>query len=276
MSEKPSLEERVQKAILRESVLRWESAVIIALTLLATAVTGLDLAGPIPPSLWWMWPLGGLVAEVLLVYGSLTSSAFGQKVAANLLRREFRPEKLRDIQLQRQVKEALDYRSRIEEVIRNRNDSVLRDDLIETAQRIDDWIEHIYNLARRIDRYQEEARILQRDRQRAELRLVELNQELQEEDDPAVKEQIQVTIDGLVRQLESLERLDNTIQRAQLQLENTLTSLGTIYSQTMLVDAKDIDSSRARRLRHEVSEEVDELNDVLLAMDEVYSAESAV
>lgn len=274
MSDKQPLEERVQQAILRESVLRWESAVIIALTLLAAAVTGLNGIGSIPPSLWWTWLLGGLVAEALLVYRSLTSSEFGQKVAANLLRREFRPEKLRDIQVQRQVKEALDYRSRIEEVIRSQDDSVLRDDLIETAGQIDNWIEHIYNLARRIDRYQKEKRVLRRDRQRGELRIIELQRELEEEDDEVVRQQIQVTIDGLARQLESLERLDNTIQRAQLQLENTLTSLGTIYSQTMLVDAKDIDSSRARRLRHEVSEEVNELNDVLLAMDEVYSAES--
>jgi hypothetical protein len=70
-------------------------------------------------------------------------------------------------------------------------------------------------------------------------------------------------------------RLDNTIQRAELQLENTLTPLGTIYSQTMLVDAKDIDNGRARRLRQEIDEEVNELNDVLLAMDEVHTAKSA-
>jgi hypothetical protein len=65
-----------------------------------------------------------------------------------------------------------------------------------------------------------------------------------------------------------------TIRRAELQLENTLTHLGTIYSQTMLVDAKDIDSGRARRLRQEIVDEVTEINDVLLAMDEVYAADS--
>jgi hypothetical protein len=41
----------------------------------------------------------------------------------------------------------------------------------------------------------------------------------------------------------------------------------------MLAGAKDIDSSRARRLRHEIAEEVTELNDMLVAMDEVYQAE---
>jgi hypothetical protein len=42
----------------------------------------------------------------------------------------------------------------------------------------------------------------------------------------------------------------------------------------MLAGAKDIDSSRARRLRHEIAGEVTELNELLLAMDEVYTAES--
>jgi hypothetical protein len=62
------------------------------------------------------------------------------------------------------------------------------------------------------------------------------------------------------------------MERAQLQLETTLSSLGTIYSQTMLVGAKDIDSGRAKRLRQEISEEVQELDHILVAMDEVYAS----
>ena len=58
-----------------------------------------------------------------------------------------------------------------------------------------------------------------------------------------------------------------------LQLENSLTHLGTIYSQTMLVDVKDIDNGRSRRLRQSITDEVVELNDILLSMDEVYADE---
>jgi hypothetical protein len=49
--------------------------------------------------------------------------------------------------------------------------------------------------------------------------------------------------------------------------------MSTIYTQTMLVGAKDIDSGRARRLRDDIAEEVNELADVLVSMDEVYSNE---
>lgn len=265
------LEKRVQKAILQESFLRWESAVVIAFSLLL-AVFGPNFIEFIPS---WVWLLGGLGAEGLLVYSSLTDPEFGRKVVASLLHHEFEPEKLGDKRLQQQVNQALDYRSRINQAIRGQQDSILKDELSQTANHIDEWLENIYDLAKRIDRYRQDRSILTRDYERATSRTAELNKELQQESNTAVKEQIQKTLDGIQQQLLTLETLDNTIQRAELQLENSLTHLGTIYSQTMLVDAKDIDSGRAKRLRHEIEEEVTEINDVLLAMDEVQSVEGA-
>jgi hypothetical protein len=55
-----------------------------------------------------------------------------------------------------------------------------------------------------------------------------------------------------------------------LRLQHTLTAMGTIYSQLLRVSAKDVDSGRASRLREEVAEEVQGLQDVLDSMDEVY------
>lgn len=267
--ERESLEKRVRKAIFQEAFLRWESAAVISLSLLM-AVFAPGLIEFIPS---WAWLLGGLGAEVALVYSSLTDPEFGRKVVADLLRHEFRPERLRHEGLRQQMNQALDYRSRIEKAIRERTDSVLKDELSQTAGQIDEWLENIYDLARRIDRYQEEQNVLNRDRQRAESRVSELERKLKLEDNPVVQKQIQTTLDGLRRQLATIDTLDDTIRRAELQLENSLTNLGTIYSQTMLVDAKDIDSGRAKRLRQEISEEVTELHDVLLAMDDVYSSE---
>lgn len=276
MSEvKQALEEKVQKAILQESFFRWESAVIISLTLLLTVLsaTNVSIANLIP---WWGWLAGGILGEVGLVYSSLSDPKFGEQVAAKLLRQDFQPHRLHDKQLQAQIKEALEYRGRIEEAIRGRGNSLIKDELTQTGRQIDQWLEHIYDLAQRIDRYRRDQAIVKRDRQRAEMRLTQLQQELGLEKDQAVRQTIQSTMGGLKRQIDTIERLENTIQRAELQLESTLTSLRTIYSQTMLVDAKDIDSSRARRLRHEITEEVNELNDVLVAMDEVYGMESGV
>ena len=148
-----ALEERVQKAIWQESFVRWESGVVLALTAVLTTFSalGLPLIEFVP---FWGWLLGGLVAEAGLVYSSVLDPEFGRKVVAKMLQNEFKPERLNDKKLQRYMNEALDYRSRIEKGIRERSDSVLKDELMETANQIDDWLENIYDLARRVDRYQ--------------------------------------------------------------------------------------------------------------------------
>lgn len=263
-----TLKQRAQRAMLQHAFLRWESAVVISLTLLLT-VFGSNLIASVPS---WVWLLSGIIAEAALVYSSYTDPETGRKVVAEMLRDEFQPERLHDKGLQQKVEEALDYRSRIESAIRDRRDSVLKDNLTRTAEQIDDWLENIYSLALRLDRYRSEREVLERDRRRGIERIRQLEQKSREEEDEKVKQQIEVTVEGLRRQIGTIERLENTMERAQLQLESTLSSLGTIYSQTMLVGAKDIDSGRAKRLRHDITEEVKELDNILLAMDEVYAS----
>ncbi len=264
-----ALEKRVQNAILQESFVRWESAVVIALTLLLAVF----MPRYVPFIRPWMWLIGGLVAEIALVLTSLKDPEFGRKVVANLLKHEFQPERLRDRRLQEHINNALDYRSRIEKTIREREDTVLKNELLATASQIEEWLENMYDLAKRIDRYQSDYQILERDRKKAETRRNQLKEDLQREDNPGVRQQMEVTLESLQRQLETLESLDDTIQRAHLQLENSLTNLGTIYSQTMLVEAKDIDSSRARRLRQEIGDEVTQLHDILVTMDDIQTAD---
>jgi chromosome segregation ATPase len=267
-----SFEKRAQRAILENAFFRWESAVVIGLTLVLTTLSALPFVDI--PVEWWMWLLGGGLAEALLVYSSYADPEANRQVVANMLKREFKPERLKDKRLQQQVDEALDYRSRITAAIRDRRDTVLRDNLADTARQIDEWLENIFNLAQRLDRFQQEQDILARDKKRAHERIRQLRPKLEVEQDPAVVSQIEVTIKNLERQLQTIGALENTMERAHLQLETTLASLGTIYSQTMLVGAKDIDSARAKRLRQEIADEVHELDDVLLAMDEVYSSSS--
>jgi hypothetical protein len=265
-----SLEKRAQRAMLQHAFFRWESAVVIALTLLLT-VFGSNLAEFVPN---WVWMLSGIIAEAALVYSSYTDPETGRKVVAEMLHSEFRPERLNDEALQQKMEEALDYRSRITAAIKDRRESVLKDNLEETARQIDDWLENIYDLALRLDRYRSEKDILVRDKQRAQASIRELEERLEGDNDPMVHKQIEETINVKKRQLETIQTYDRTMERAQLQLDTTLSSLGTIYSQTMLVGAKDIDSGRAKRLRQDISEEVQELDHILVAMDEVYASGS--
>ena len=270
-SSRHALEKRVQKAIFQHALFRWESAVVIALSLLLAAFSSL-LPGNVPA---WAWLVGGALSEAALVYISLNDPKTGEKVVANLLQAEFKPERLRSKELQNQIQKGLDYRQRITAAIQTQSDGILKNNLVTTAQVIDEWLENIYNLAVRLDRYEQQAEVLRRDRQNAYNRIMDLKSRQNEERDNAVRSQIQVTSDSMQRQIDTIDALENTMKRARLQLEHTLSALGTIYSQSMLVDAKDIDSGRARRLQHEIAEEVHQLSDILSAMDEVYEATPA-
>ncbi len=272
VNNKESLEQRAQRAILQYAFFRPESATLIALTILL-AFFAPQYIEFLP---WWAWLLGGLAGEAALVFSSLTDADAHRRVVAQMLKDEFHPERLRDSWLQQQVQSAFDYRSRITAAIRERRDSVLKDHLADTASQLDEWLEEVYGLAQRLDRYKRERDLHLTNRERAERRLRELQKQLEHEETPAVRREIEYNIDSLQRQLEAIVQLEAAMERARLRLENTITAMGTIYTQTMLVGAKDIDSGRAKRLRQEIGEEVNELGDVLSAMDEVYAAETTL
>lgn len=265
------LEKKVIKAHVEHAIFRWESAATIAATIIAmvgTAVTDLPFAPAIALAI-------GLTIEGIIVASSLTDQELKRKIQHELTKRKFDVNHIGDKHLQEQFTQALDYQKRIEAAIDEQPDSLLKDELIQTSVQMDDWLGHIYNLAEKIARYRKRQDSITRDKNRVWQRIKELEKDYELETNPAVKKQIQETINGLKQQYNALDNVENTMQRAELQLENSLAHLGTIYSQALLVDAKDIDSSRARRLRQEIDEEVIELNDVLLAMDEVYTQESS-
>jgi predicted XRE-type DNA-binding protein len=189
-----------------------------------------------------------------------------------MLRSDFQPEKLRNERLQQQMEQAFDYRSRITALIRERSDSVLKDELVTMAAQFDNWIEEIYGLAVRLDLYLVDREQLMASSVSAEKRIKQLTRKLEVEDSAAVIADIETNIASMQRQIETIEALDNTMERAQLRLENTLTAMGTIYPQTMLLGAKDIDSTRYKHLQHEIADEVSELEDILVAMDDVYTS----
>jgi len=81
---------------------------------------------------------------------------------------------------------------------------------------------------------------------------------------------LQQVITSKETQLSNLEQLARTMERGQLQLENTVSALGTIYSQFLLLEAQDVESGRMSRLNQDIAEQVKSLNDVVSTLDELY------
>jgi hypothetical protein len=265
------IRQRATREMLVHSFFDWKSAVLLALVIILTFFTFL-VVGASP----WLafWPIFGVLGELALAWSNLNDPEFGRRVVAEMLEEEFNPERLSSRDLRQWVDRALDYRGRIEANIRETQDGLLKDHLLDVANEIEHWIKNVYEIAARLDKYRTNP-VIHQDLQSVPARIDNLEKELAQTRDPAVRAQIEATLQNKRTQLDHLKHLESAMQRAELQLESTLSALGTVYSQTLLVDAKDMDSGRANRLRQDIADQVDELKDLLTTMDEVHLSSAA-
>ncbi len=268
-----ALRRRAQSAIIQSAIFDWKSGVVIALTIILTVFGGsgiLDSGTGLTSWPWWYFSVGGAVAWLALVFSILFDPAANAKAVAELLRQDYNPAALRSQTTRERVNKALGYRARIAETIARARDGVLRDHLQDTAGQIDEWIANLYRVAQRVDDFETDD-VIHQDLRSAPQALQNLQARLKSEGDPAVCEQIRETIQAKQQQLESLKRLESTMERAEYQMDSTVTALGTVYSQLLLIGAKDIDSGRAQRLREDIGEQVNMLHDLVSSVDEVYA-----
>ena len=144
----------------------------------------------------------------------------------------------------------------------------MRSSLMQTVNDINDWIGHMYDLATHIDAFDDND-LVERDRKMVPQQIEKTRIRINQEKDPAVRSDLEDQLKQLEQQQSNLEATVNSVKRAEIQLESTLSSLGTIYAQMSLLGTKEVDSSRAQRLRLEIQDEVSSLQDTIEAMNDV-------
>jgi hypothetical protein len=264
------LEKKAGRAILTRSVYRWESAVIIALAL---SLALLSLVGVIPALFgvfqWWFWLILGALGEAGFVWSSVKDPEFRARAVGEMFREKFNADEVQNKALRQRVEKALEYRDRIDEAITKSKAGVMREHMTDVSQGITTWMESVFRLARRLDAYMADE-TLRQDLQAVEPAIESLKRRLAVEDDDTVKRQISQTIAQKQIQRDNLRKLRNVMEQGQFQLESTITAMGTVYSQMMLLSSRDIASGRAQRLQQDVDDQVQALQDVVQTMDEVY------
>jgi hypothetical protein len=271
-----TLESRARRAIFWHALFRWESAAVIALTLVISAFLALVALGSAGgfSLLWALAALGvGLLIEAVIFFSSVTDEEENARVVAALLRDQYQPKNLRSRKLKTQLNKALEYQGLITTTVQRTRSEVLRDRLIRATEPVDDWIEAIYRLSTRLDAY-EQNQVIKRDLRSVPLAVDDFKKRLAQEDDPTVKATLRNTIADKERQWEHLSDLQNTMDKAQYQLESTMAALGTVYAQVQAIDLRGAEKGRAERLRQEIDDQVTQLQDLSEAMDEVYTASS--
>jgi len=259
------LQQKARSAIFQYAFFRWENAVIIAGAILLTVFW------PRPFSWWpiWGWPLLGALGVSALVYSSVTDAETNARVLEALFKKRFDPRQIKDPTLRDDLTRALEYQRSIETLVHQESEGVLRTRLDATADQLGDWVGNVYRLTRRLDAYRED-RLLEKERARAPAELETLVARRQREQDPTVHQELNDLIAGKKKYLETLQALDARMKQAELQLEQSLTALATIYRQMQLIGAQDLESGRSERLRADVQEQVERLNDLIASINEVY------
>ena len=259
------LERKARRAILVRSLYRWESAAIIALTLI------LFFLFPQPLPFWqpWFWLILGLLGEAGLVWSSLTDPNFRAQAVAEMFHEKFNPNEIENPGLRQRVEKALEYRDRMDALINSSREGIMRQHLTDVSRSTTQWLENVFRLAKRLDAYLADEMIRQ-DLQSLPSAIGNLKKRLALEDSDPVKRQISQTIAQKQIQLDNLRKLQNVMEQAQFQLESTITAMGTLHSQMMILSARDVASGRAKRLQQDIADQVQALQDVVQTMDEVY------
>ena len=258
--------QKVIGALLANALLRWETLVTLMVTLILFFFVG-NVNLPFIEWQPWFWlALGGL-AEAVLVASTLADPEATEQALAEDFEREYDLRNIRNRISRERLRDAFEYRRNMLKLadaargaMRTRKRTLISD--------INDWIAHMYNLANRID-YFEDNELAARDLQQVPRKIAEVKRLIQNDKQEQTRRDRLQQLELLQKQLMSLEASARTIKRAEIHLESTLSALGTVYAQMSLLGTKDTGSHRGQRLSIEIKEEIDKLQDTIDAMDEV-------
>jgi hypothetical protein len=159
------------------------------------------------------------------------------------------------------------YKKQIDQTIRTAVQQHNSTHLQQLGLQIEHWTNAIQDLVHRIDSLRQDE-LIRRDIKAVPAAIADLEARLSGESDTTIRAQLERTLANRRKQLASLEQLQNTIKRAEIQIESTLSLLGTIYSQ-ILTGQSTSHVADYSRLSVEVDEEVRLLQDQLEALREV-------
>ena len=265
-TKRSDLQKEAQSLLLQYAFFRWENAVVIAGAMLLTVL----YRRPLPGWPAWGWVVLGIIGVAVIVYSSLTDADANAKILTDLMQQEFNPKEIRDEKLRQEVEKGMEYQRRIEQQIQSQRPGILRDRLEDTAGQLTDWVANIFALAKRLDAYKQDT-LLARERASVPKEVETLEARLKLEGNEQIRKQMGDVLTGKRTQLEALHALHNRMHQAQLQMDQSLTALATVYSQVRLVDAQDIASGETERLRSDIQDQVNRLNDLVASINDVYN-----
>jgi hypothetical protein len=254
-----------RSAIVQYALFRWENAVILAGTIVLTGL----MPNPFPWWPIWGWPLLGLLGIGGIFYSSLTNEKKNAELILRFFQEQFDLQAIQQPELREEVELALEYQRRIETQVHQKGRGILWDQPGDTANQLNDWIANIYRIAKRLDVYRQDG-LLDSQRETVPGEIRSLEGRIDQEDNPTFRDQLKELLESKKKQWETLQALDARMKQAEIQLSQTLAAMATVDNQVKLIDAQDVESGRSERLREDIQEQVNRLNDLIGSINEVY------
>jgi hypothetical protein len=170
-------------------------------------------------------------------------------------------------QLRGYLDQTLAYQAQIDQVLKATSNGSNRAHRLHLAAQINLWTEAIQSLAQHVTSLRQD-HLIRQDMTTVPKAIELLEDQLAFEVDPAICAQLERTLMNRKNQLASLQLLQSTITKAEIQMESTLSLLGTLYSQ-LLIGQSTNHVADYGRLSSDVDEEVRRLQDQLEALWEV-------
>lgn len=168
---------------------------------------------------------------------------------------------------QSRLNQARAYKREIDRLVETTTDPLRKDKLRQLSADVDNWMKTVEEMSQRIDGFKSN-QVIQHDLVTVPESIKKLTVQLNEETDPRVKESIERTLAARADQMTSLQKLQSLMRQAEVQLENSIAALGTIYSQALATQS----TTRVADYSHlstELEEQSKMLRDQLEALEEV-------
>src|SRR5579871_6344290 len=131
---------RATGAVITNALMRWESLVTIAITVI--------LALFVTPFAWWQpwfWLVAGLIAEGALVASALSDPNSSTDAVAREFEAKYDLRQIRSSDSRRRLSDAMEYRRNMLKLV-NQHDGAMKTQLQQTVADVNDWIGQMYTL----------------------------------------------------------------------------------------------------------------------------------
>jgi hypothetical protein len=140
-----------RRALLSYALFRWESAAVLALTLILVVFAPNPFQGTPIPWHWWFWLILGILAEILIVVTTLQDPDVRARLASDRLRARLAPATIASVDYRQTAEQALRHYAEIELMHQRTRRRAQRAQLQSVVDDVAHWTSRIVRFAQHLD-----------------------------------------------------------------------------------------------------------------------------